>query len=204
MSNKTKPPVIISKKTTEEMADRRLKALQSTEYKNAKLEPAEVDYWLSMLEVFDRLTRPNVPLEEVNIEGAGRPFRYTPLQMYETIFSYFQISLEQGRDLTMGSLAMFCDMSKSSFADFVNNKNLRPEYQFIKKCVGFVENYIEYTGQKKNNPAFQIFWLKNHGWKDKFEVEATSTLGALTEEERAEAQKRIQMISETNVIPTPR
>ena len=173
-----------------------MKALRSTEYKNAKLEPAEVDYWLSMLEVFDRFTRPTVPEGKVKLEHAGQPYRFTPSQMYEAIFNYFQISLEQGRDLTMGSLAMFCDMSHSNFTTFVNDKDLRPEYKFIRKCVEFVKNYIEYTGQKKNNPAFQIFWLKNHGWKDKYELEATSTMGALTEEERAEAQKRIQMISE--------
>ena len=181
---------------TTEMSERRMKALRSTEYKNAKLEPAEVDYWLSMLEVFDRFTRPTVPEGKVKLEHAGQPYRFTPSQMYEAIFNYFQISLEQGRDLTMGSLAMFCDMSHSNFTTFVNDKDLRPEYKFIRKCVEFVKNYIEYTGQKKNNPAFQIFWLKNHGWKDKYELEATSTMGALTEEERAEAQKRIQMISE--------
>ena len=67
---------------------------------------------------------------------------------------------------------------------------------FLKDCVEFVENYIEFTGQKKQNPAFNIFWLKNRGWKDKFEIEASSTQGALTEEEREEAQRRIKQFSE--------
>ena len=56
--------------------------------------------------------------------------------------------------------------------------------------------YNEYAAQKKQNPAAPIFILKNFGWADKFEIEASQTQGALTDTERTEAQKRISEFSE--------
>lgn len=192
------PPLVISKNYAEKMVKRRMEALRTTTYVPHKIEPGEVDYFLTMLDAFDKSIRPTI---DPNVKVHGN-YRYSPIQMYEAILTYLHLSIENGRNITMGHLAMFCGMRRTDFTDMLNRLNRNaadPAYDFLHDCMAFVESYIEYKGQDKQNPAFQIFWLKNRGWKDKFEIEASSTQGALTAEEREAMQKRVAQFSE--VIP---
>lgn len=187
----TKPPVIPTKEYVDEFVRKRNLPVHKG-CAQVKLLDEDRKYILGMLAAFDAETRPTI---DPNLKVHGKN-RYTPIQMYEAIMAYFKASLENGQPITITGIGLFCGIDKWDFHEMVNKKDLNPAYKFIKKCVEFMEMYIEFTGQKKQNPAFQIFWLKNRGWRDKFEIEATSTQGALTEDEREAAQKRIQAINE--------
>jgi hypothetical protein len=102
--------------------------------------------------------------------------------------------LTYGQPLTINGITSFCGLDKSYLTPAKQHR-LPKEFGFVFDCLDFVEFFMEFSGQKKQNPAFQIFWLKNRGWKDTFSVEST-TPGALTDEERGEAQKRLAGFSE--------
>jgi hypothetical protein len=121
--------------------------------------------------------------------------------MWTNIKSFFDLTIEYGQPLTITGMALFAGMDR----EYLNNmalhgrsgdSTLPKELYFLMDCRKFVENYNEFAAHKKQNPAGPIFILKNFGWKDKFEIEASSTQGALTEQEREAAQKRIQAFSE--------
>lgn len=195
---KTKPPIILEPNFLKEMAIERAQAAEHRALKVKKgADAGEIEYLLSLLEEFDRAVRPTVPV----ISTATGQRRFTPIQLYEAVLSYFQNCIKYGRNMTISHLCWYCGYDRQGFLDFTNGKDADPNYAFLKTCLAFMEGHIEYRAQDKQNPAFHIFWLKNRGWKDKFEVEASSTMGALTAEEREIAQKRIAEFSEGKYTP---
>lgn len=120
--------------------------------------------------------------------------------MWDGIKKYLKVSIESLQPLTITGIALFSGASRDMLLNVSarsTKKNPIPgEFSFLKEVVGFVEMYNEYAVHKKQNPAGPIFILKNFGWKDKIEIEASSTQGALSEQEREETQKRLQGFSE--------
>ena len=59
--------------------------------------------------------------------------------------------------------------------DYKNKKENKEFTSTIEKAISEIENFAEqqlYRGK----PTGAIFWLKNHGWKDKTEVDASTSL----------------------------
>lgn len=124
-------------------------------------------------------------------------FKYTPREMYDRICQYFIFVIERGHSWSLSALSQFIGHDKEVISDMIKNKDPRvAPYQYLKHFYRLIEIYYEYTLDHKRNPAGAIFALKNLGWKDKFEIEASAHQGALTEEERELAQKRIQSFTE--------
>lgn len=189
-----RPPVKSTKEYTEAFIAKKKETMAKSPA-FTKIEKRDRDYLLGMLDEFEATVGPKV---DPNAKVDGK-YRYTPIQMYRNCVAYFRASLEAMQPLTKMGIALYNGLRKDDFYEMTNasrGREMDPAFGFLKDCVDFVEMYIEYTGQKKQNPAFQIFWLKNRGWKDKFEIEATANQGALTDEEREVMQKRLKGFSE--------
>lgn len=158
-----------------------------------KLEIKDREYLLHTLILFERALSPKVPKYGV----AHGNCRYQPMELFNTVMQYFYFTVDRARPLTLSGIGLFCGFSKGTFQDICQkHDDTDPHWGWLKKCIYFVEMYMEYTAQMKVNPAFQIFWLKNRGWVDKLEIEAKNTPGAMTDEEREIIQKRIAEFSE--------
>lgn len=130
------------------------------------------------------------------VDTKTKTFRYTPRQMWTNARKYMEYSIEHGQPLTLSGVATFCDIDTTALFNAAENY---PEgYGFLLQIRKFIIMYNELAAHKKQNPAGPIFLLKNLGFKDKFEIEAGPTQGALSEAERAEAQRRIAEFSEVN------
>jgi hypothetical protein len=160
---------------------------------NTKLDFVEIQTLLKSLDVFEASLRPEISHDI--IPHTTNAYKYTPIQIFNNTMAYFRSTLEAGQPLTKMGITMFNRLDRTILYPSEIGK-LPNELSFLKDCVDFVEMYMEYTANKRSNPAFNIFWLKNRGWVDKFEISASSTQGALTEEEREAAKKRIQSFSE--------
>lgn len=158
-----------------------------------KMEERDKEYLLNILDSFESSV-----LSGIDPEAKGLTDRkYRPYDMAKTILEGFRFCINGGMAITISSMGIYLGMDKDGFQKACANKNpIDPNMQFLQKCVYFVEMYMEYTAQRKQNPAFQIFWLKNRGWVDKLEISASATQGALTDAEREAAQKRISQFSE--------
>lgn len=203
----TKPKVVLTGEYTKKFFADRKKTLHTSPLLT-KLEKRDADYLRAAFEIFDARVRAklkNTSVKDTINEENDNPFstRLTPMETYELIYNYFKGCLDHAQPMTLTGIALFAGITKESFQDIIHEdmKNPKsvyssPAWSFLADCVSFVEMYIEFTGQKKGNPVFNIFWLKNRGWKDTFDIRATSPNGALTEGERELAQKRIQSFSE--------
>ncbi len=185
---KKSSPVIIAPIVTKQMAQERLDAVEITKALRKKTATNEdINYFLSLLADFDQTIRPTVNKKS----DAHGGLRYRPIQLYDTLMSYFHLSLSNGRNMTLGHMSWYCGMSRDSLMSYLKDGR-DPDYYFLRDFVSFLEAHMEYIAQDKQNPAFHIFWLKNRGWKDKFEIEASSTQGALSDAQRAEAQEMLK------------
>jgi len=190
----TRPPVKMMSDDTVEQA---LEKKKETIHKSpalTKLGSVDREYLLSTLDVFASVIETKIP--ENFPDDAHGSYKYTPREMWLNIHAYFRVTINYGQPLTRTGMAMFAGLNNKRVDTMRNDPKLHRDYQFIRLCSDFVELYNEYAAHKKQNPAGPIFILKNMGWKDKLEIEASANPGALTEEERAAAQKRIQEFSE--------
>ena len=186
-NGKTKPPIVM----TDRLANKLIKERTVTSHNSptlVKLAAADREYLRGMWAVFrDNMPKPGLA------EYDTKQYRYQPWQMWENIQKYFEVSIEHGQPLTLSGMGVFCGMQSAAL--FKGDK-LKDGFEFLIYCKQFVEMYNEYAAHKKQNPAGPIFILKNFGWKDKYDIEASTTQGALTEAERAEAQKRVATFTE--------
>ena len=189
---KNKPPVLMSRRLSRQLAVERAAASAEKLLVRHKINQYEVNYFMQILDALDKSVRPTVNRRA----KIGKNSRYTPIQIYETILSYLQLTVAGGHPLTMSGMGLFCGTNHPTFSEYMTDKRKDPNYAFLSKLVGFVEMYMEYTAQNKMNPAFQIFWLKNRGWVDKIEIVPGQTQGALSEDERKVAQERISNFTE--------
>jgi len=127
--------------------------------------------------------------------------RHTPREMFDRCVAYMRMTLNANQPLTITGVGLFMGLYRKQIWLLLGDRDgtLKkwPEFEFLFDFASFVELYNEYAAHKKMNPAGPIFILKNFGWKDKLEIEASSTIGALTDDERAAAQKRIAEFSES-------
>jgi hypothetical protein len=158
-----------------------------------KMEERDKECLLETLDAFEVSLLSGIDPKAKGLTNSER----TPLEMATIIMQYFRFCITNGMAITISGIGIYLGMDKDEFQKKCANKNPKdPNMSFLQKCVYFVEMYMEYTAQRKQNPAFQIFWLKNRGWVDKLEISASSTQGALSDEEREAAQKRISQFSE--------
>lgn len=151
-------------------------------------------YLWAVFQEFRRNLEPTVPKKRP--KDADKHYRYSPKQMYDNVMKYFEVTIMMGNPLTLSGMARFLGMTTVDLFNFRKNENLHKAYDFIHDCVGFVEMHYELALNKKQNPAGSIFALKNIGWRDKLEIDAKLTPGALTDEERAAQQRRLAKFSE--------
>lgn len=192
-----KPPIIPTPEYEKAFIEERAIALKKTS--RAKISTDDNQYLLKMFyEMVKCHTASGIP----DVKPKGQEMRrYTPFQMFTNCVRYMELTVEAHQPLTITGVGLFMGLRREQLFQMLNaksqNLNEYPEYSFIFDFADFVEMYNEYAAHKKQNPAGPIFILKNFGWKDKFEVEASSTMGALTDAERNEAQLRIAKFSET-------
>jgi len=187
-----KPPVVIDKKF---LADYQ-KSLTPKKmmYGLTKPQQNDKDYLMGMFLCLKMALEDKV-IDKFPDEDLKK-YRYTPREMFTNIMKYFEVSITQGQPLTITGVGLFCGIRKQDFYELRTRPTLHPAFQFLKDAAEFVEMYNEYAAHKKMNPAGPIFILKNFGWKDKQEIELSSNKGALTDEERELAQKRLGNFSE--------
>ena len=119
---------------------------------------------------------------------AGRPLKYgTPEELQTLIDGYFN-STPIG-DVTITGLAIHLNTSRETLINY----EARDEFfDTIKKAKDRVEHAYEMRGLKVGN-AFDIFRLKNMGWKDKQEVESSGSLAITWNEQLTdEAQHKAE------------
>jgi hypothetical protein len=126
----------------------------------------------------------------------GRPPKYTdPEVMQEQIDLYFktevgqdvmydregkQINDKNGEPImktfppTVSGLALFlgfCD--RNSLYDYKQNEQFS---RTVKRAIARIERFAEDQLFTSGKPTGAIFWMKNHGWTDKQEIESNITI----------------------------
>lgn len=182
-----------------EIAEDLVNARVARQAKLNKADPGENQYFLELLAEFDAAIRPQVDVKAV-VHGN---FKYTPIQMYEILFSYLHTCIKLNRNMTISHMGWYTGIDRDDLSDIGKGNCKEPAYRFVKYFIDFITGQIEYRAQDKVNPAFHIFWLKQRGWKDKQEIELSATKGAMTDAERTEAQRRIAEFSEVKGLPAP-
>jgi hypothetical protein len=151
-------------------------------------------YLVAMFHEFKRQVDEVVPKKRS--KHLDKRYRYSPLQMWNNVCRYFEATILMGNPLTVSGMGRFLGMTSQGLFTFRKNPNLDDGYNFIHDCIAFIEMYNEISLHKRQNPAGSIFVLKNMGWKDKIELDARVTAGALTDEERVAAQRRLAKFNE--------
>ena len=117
----------------------------------------------------------------------GRPPKFnSEEELISMISGYFDICQQEDEKATITGLTLmlgFC--SRSSLDDYANKGD---EFSYIvKRAKLAVENSYEQSGT-----AFDIFALKNMGWKDKSEIDHKGSVPThLTKEEIEEGKKTL-------------
>lgn len=145
----------------------------------------------------ERISHPGVSVDS----DMRQTFRFPPAMMYDNAVKYIESTIEANQPLTISGMSLFMGINRKMMFLMMHRTEMKstPQFSFIYAFCNFIEMYNEYVAHKKQNPAAPIFILKNFGWSDKFEIEASAkTEGALSEQERNEAQKRLSMFSEEN------
>jgi hypothetical protein len=105
----------------------------------------------------------------------GRPLKWeSPEEMQVIIDQYFEETPESRWTIT--GLAMALDTSRETLINYSERENF---FDTIRRAKIKVENAYEIDLREKGH-AGNIFALKNFGWKDKTEVDATINQGKLT------------------------
>jgi hypothetical protein len=98
----------------------------------------------------------------------GRPPKFATVEQLEQLCEeYFSDCEINNKPLTISGLVLFLDTNRETLLDY----QVKPGFSdVVKKAKLRVEHYVE---QKllTDGGAGSIFWLKNHGWRDKQEME---------------------------------
>ena len=123
-----------------------------------------------------------------------RPLKYKPVQELEAaIDEYFKRRQETAVPPTVAGLALWLGFEdRQSIYDYKE----RPAFSCtIKRAITRIEEYAELqllSGEGSATGA--IFWLKNHGWKDKTEVDTNIKDYSLFEEAVEKKAKKYENI----------
>lgn len=114
-------------------------------------------------------------MENVNLGGRPRKFE-TAEELENEINKYFEefYKVESFDDLkrkpTIAGLALRLGFaSRQSIYDYAEEGKFS---YVVKRAVLAIEDFHE-SALSGNNVTGHVFWLKNHGWKDKSEVDNT-------------------------------
>lgn len=203
--SKTKPIVVVDPMDVEAFVKKRALIQHNVASGIPKAKKKDFEYLSGIFETMVAFyDQKGIKDEQVTINATngGRPHRYTPRRMFDNAVAYMRVTIAACQPLTITGLGMFMGIHRKEFFTLLNDTKMRdkPEYGFMYDFADFIEMYNEYAAHIKQNPAGPIFILKNFGWKDKFEIEASSTMGALTDEEREVAQQRLAAFSEDRIV----
>jgi len=130
----------------------------------------------------------------------GRPPFYSNVEdLQSAIDSYFEkhtgIEYDDNGDLiavnppTVSGLALFLGFSdRQSIYDYKGKEAFSCT---IKKAITKIEEFAESQLFNAKTPTGAIFWLKNHGWSDKHEVEHSGEINNIAREEREQRIKEL-------------
>jgi hypothetical protein len=106
----------------------------------------------------------------------GRPLKFqSPKELQDKIDEYFQSTPIEEQMIT--GLAVHLDTSRETLCDYESTENSRKEFSdTVKKAKERIEFAYEKRGLKVGN-AFDIFRLKNMGWRDNYQNEITGAEG---------------------------
>ena len=112
---------------------------------------------------------------------AGRPLKYDDVdKLEEDIKGYFSIKDAEEKPYTMSGLAYHLGMDRRTLLNYSKKEEFFPT---IKKAMDRVEMWWE-ENLHGNSVTGTIFNLKNNfGWKDKSEVDSTSSDGSMSPKE---------------------
>lgn len=111
---------------------------------------------------------------------AGRPLKFESVEVLQKkIDEYFDLWPQEQQTIT--GLAVFLDTSRETLMNYQNRDEF---FDAIKKAKDRIEFAYELRGMKVGG-AFDIFRLKNMGWKDKQEVEQSGGLTINWNEQRS-------------------
>jgi len=110
--------------------------------------------------------------------------KYTVRQLKKRVDNYFATTPQEEQSVT--GLALALDTSRQSLCNWEKDRELGPVVAMAKTRI---EHAYEMHGMKHRS-AFDIFRLKNMGWKDRYETDThlsadTDFLTALRESGRA-------------------
>jgi hypothetical protein len=117
--------------------------------------------------------------------NAGRPAHYeTPEDLIKEVIKYFNECKAENIKATVTGLTLFLGFSsRSSLDDYANRSD---EFSYIiKRAKLAVENSYELSGT-----AFDIFALKNMGWKDRSEIDHLNPVPVTWVEEKTYETKQ--------------
>lgn len=97
---------------------------------------------------------------------AGRPLKFKSVEELQTKIEEYFTTTEQDKWMVTG-LAYFLDTSRETLLDYENKDEFSDA---IKKAKARIEMAYEARGIKRGS-SFDIFALKNFGWKDRKEVD---------------------------------
>ncbi len=103
----------------------------------------------------------------LGLTTSGQPPTFkSPEEMEEKCLDYFKFCIEEKEKPTITGLTLYVGFcSRSSWDDYKKKQ----EYSYIVKR----SNLTVQNSYEKSGSTFDIFALKNMGWKDKTEVENT-------------------------------
>lgn len=111
----------------------------------------------------------------------GRKPKYTEAEIMQTAIDAYFNSLPDGKMPTVSGLALALGFEdRQSLYDYAGN----PEFSCtLKKAILRVADRVEELLLSGGGGTGAIFWLKNHGWKDKTEADVNVKEYSLFEEE---------------------
>lgn len=115
----------------------------------------------------------------------GRPLKYTKEELETLIESYFLETHIYNQTIT--GLALHLDTSRETLMNYEERDDF---FATIKKAKDRIEHAYEMRGLKVGN-AFDIFRMKNMGWKDRNETDMnlSGQLGVTINETKTYEQK---------------
>ncbi|MBP6889608.1 MAG: hypothetical protein KBC19_03410 [Candidatus Moranbacteria bacterium] len=126
----------------------------------------------------------------------GRPKKFlSPMELEKQGMEYIDDCRTSKKPITITGLCLWLKTTRDTLMEYQREKEFSDT---IKRLKLHAENYAEEYLYNPNGRAVvgAIFALKNFGWKDTHVIESNIIQGALTAEERAEAQERIRNFSE--------
>ena len=104
----------------------------------------------------------------------GRPLKFqSPEELKAGIDKYFADCDSNNKPYTITGLALALDTTRETLCDY----EVKPGFSYaVKKAKERVAGFAETMCYQLKNPAGAIFLAKNHGFRDKIEVDSTARL----------------------------